>query len=376
MSGVTPLLDTLLHQVLGKRMDAPEGRTQTEPVKPLLPSEATRAVHSDSRLDPRLEGRPALVEAQGQRSSQGAALLLAPTGRAEASISTHFSPAARTIADVLGQFPAPPSVVRTVQPLVPVTSEQGGASTAEVASRLASSIKDSGLFYEAHLARWFRGELPLAQLQREPQMRLNAAGHGLTTETATQVLAGSGSSAAAPAGHTTAPTAAQGQAAATAEAMGHLDTDLAKTRAVTHAAMEEGLQNIVRHQLELLVNPVLRWEGDVWTGLFMALVIQLPEAVQRQAQEHGEEAEQQTSEQEQGWRSELTLRHAALGDIKAQLNLQKTRLALTLSAAADTVVPRLEAGVESLRQRLQKVCGFTEVLVQVRPLTAEEQNHE
>src|SRR5690606_38117729 len=40
----------------------------------------------------------------------------------------------------------------------------------------------------------------------------------------------------------------------------------------------DGLQGVVRHQLEVLAAPVLRWEGDLWAGIFVALVIQAPDA--------------------------------------------------------------------------------------------------
>ena len=44
MSGITPILDTLLHQVLGKRVDVPVARQTPEPVRPLSPAEAPPAV--------------------------------------------------------------------------------------------------------------------------------------------------------------------------------------------------------------------------------------------------------------------------------------------------------------------------------------------
>ena len=47
-------------------------------------------------------------------------------------------------------------------------SAQDGASAG---NRLEASIRDSGLFYESHLKRWFQGETPRQQLLREPQMQ-------------------------------------------------------------------------------------------------------------------------------------------------------------------------------------------------------------
>ena len=53
MSGITPLLDTLLHQVLGRRVDIPLPKDLNPPVGPALPVEGARPLHSDSRLAPR-----------------------------------------------------------------------------------------------------------------------------------------------------------------------------------------------------------------------------------------------------------------------------------------------------------------------------------
>ena len=47
-------------------------------------------------------------------------------------------------------------------------NETPGATT--LADRLQTAIRDSGLFYESHLSRWYRGELSRQQLEREPQM--------------------------------------------------------------------------------------------------------------------------------------------------------------------------------------------------------------
>ncbi|QHC50384.1 hypothetical protein EKK97_13445 [Billgrantia tianxiuensis] len=167
MSGITPLLDTLLHQVLGKRVDTAPPRELTEPVRPVDPGEGPRALHSDSRLEGR---RPATAPLQGAstHAQRGdGQLLRGDTPQAPASFQTHFSPSARTIADLLLRFPAPPSVLSAKAPLMNA-GETPGAST--LADRLQSSVRDSGLFYESHLARWYRGEMSRQQLGNEPQM--------------------------------------------------------------------------------------------------------------------------------------------------------------------------------------------------------------
>ena len=63
-----------------------------------------------------------------------------------------LQPAARTIADVLLRF-GTSSVNEAPGPLM---SAQDAPSAQVLASRLEASIRDSGLFYESHLKRWFR----------------------------------------------------------------------------------------------------------------------------------------------------------------------------------------------------------------------------
>jgi hypothetical protein len=43
--------------------------------------------------------------------------------------------------------------------------------TADLAQKLQDSISKSGLFYESHVAEWVKGDRPLADLMREPQMQ-------------------------------------------------------------------------------------------------------------------------------------------------------------------------------------------------------------
>ena len=167
MSGITPILDTLLHQVLGKRVDVPVARQTPEPVRPLSPAEAPPAVRSDSRLDPRTAPLPDLPAThQRARAPQ---TLAPPADPATGSTQTHFSAAARTIADILARYPAPPSAVRPAAPLM--TAADAEAPT--LANRLQASVGQSGLFYESHLQSWYRGEMSGARLAQEPQMRLS-----------------------------------------------------------------------------------------------------------------------------------------------------------------------------------------------------------
>lgn len=386
MSGINPLIDTLLHEVLGRRGEAPAQRVLNEPVKPVLSGEAPRALRSDSRLD----GRPAppLTDLQRTPVQEGARGL--PRGEhssnAPVSTQTHFSPAARSIADVLLRFPAAPSVVRTPAPLMQA-GEPPVVST--LANRIESSIRDSGLFYEAHLKRWYQGETTRQQLAREPQMlqagrfvatvpTSQGQGQGISligglasplsppkaASTGEANIVGQGkilpntvlTPATAQQGVSTtllldrpavagAPEATQARGL---EAVGGRDMEetlLASRR--SGEVVQESLQGIVRQQLEMLVTPTIRWEGDVWAGIFMALVINLP------AREKGREEQEDPDDTASGWRSDIKLEVPGLGDFSASLWFYRDTLSLDLTTSQVETHQRLEAGLGRLQERLE-----------------------
>ncbi len=399
MSGITPLLDTLLHQVLGKRVDTPPVRDLNQPVKPTSPAEAPKALHSDSRLDAR-SNSPALPElSRTSRERSGATSgPMPPQGHPPASAQTHFSTSARTIADLLVRFPAPPSVVTTAVPLL--THGQIPDPTV-LATRLEDSIRQSGLFYESHLARWYKGKLPRQQLEREPQMwrSLNftpsGGGHGANSSNnlgsnrhspflLAPLFSSRTHSPAAPHPTNVPASSPQSQPAANAAGSGALPTQAVPTHAPatggedkgvtpnsretllepssrSSQAIHESLQGIVRHQLEMLVTPALRWEGDVWSGLFMALMIQVPPGHQDRTGGEKRNTENRDAEQ-QGWRSEIDLNIAGLGRVKASLWMQAHSVEIELNVAQELTRRQLEGGIESLRSRLAGH-GFEEIRI-------------
>src|SRR5690606_24162730 len=139
MSGITPIIDTLLHQVLGKRVDIPVPRDLNQPVGPAVHPEGLRQVRGDARLDSR---QPAALElpAVSRHASPPDSRDLAPRAEAgAASVHTRLSPVARIIAGLLARFPSPPSVIQTAAPLLP----GGDAAPASLlASQLQASISD------------------------------------------------------------------------------------------------------------------------------------------------------------------------------------------------------------------------------------------
>ncbi|MGC3874987.1 flagellar hook-length control protein FliK [Halomonas sp. GXIMD04776] len=398
MSGViTPLLDTLLHQVLGKRVDTLASRELLEPVKPLSPGQAPRALHSDSRLHAE---RSAVAFTGAEVGSSGEKASPASSPSVSASTTTHFSPAARSIADILFKFPAPPSVIKPSAPLLTGDIGRGVINAPALASRLQGSIESSGLFYESHLARWYRGDLSRGALMREPQMQLLSSSDAIGNApwaksgqpggavSAGQVLTDRRVALAGMAGERwtltplpsgtsspslltpLSPVQAAGAFLASQEnaqpfvQRGELPVDAVyRTQVGVMDAFDESLQGILRHQLELLVTPTLRWEGDLWSGVFMALVIQVPEQLGKHAEQEKDQG-QDEKDQEAVWHSQLRLELPRLGELEVQLHLRDTSLRLVLQSESAACTGLLNDERNALSERLQR-CGFSDVQVSV-----------
>ncbi|MEX1198413.1 MAG: flagellar hook-length control protein FliK [Pseudohongiellaceae bacterium] len=303
MSVITPLLDTLLHEVLGKRMDPPARRALNEAATPVVRVDSPLAVRSDSRLNQGQAGAARSHADAASRAGSAAPPRSGPSATAQgpppnAEVYPRLSGTARLISSLLEQFPQPPSTIRSSTPLV--AAPQESVTPELLAGRLQGRISESGLFYESHLSRWYHGELSTRQLEREPQMQ-------------------SGRQAG--------------------------------------LAVEESLQPLVRHQLEMIASPVLRWEGDVWSGIFMALTIQLSENAAGHPQK--DDADQKDAqEEEKGWQSSITLRLAEFGELHVRLSLSsEEQLGLVLQSSSDVLVEQLEARRGALLERLAD-CGF------------------
>ena len=129
--------------------------------------------------------------------------------------------------------------------------------------------------------------------------------------------------------------------------------------------IHESLQGLVRHQLELLATPVLRWEGDIWSGLFMALMIQPPPRRDDEREPADEEAPEQEDDDAQGWQSSMTLRVSGLGEVGVKLWLRESRLDLELTTADAEVRAALAQGIDRLRSRLA-AHALSEVEIRLR----------
>lgn len=150
-----------------------------------------------------------------------------------------LSAAARVILAVMDSTEAQP--VRSAGPLL--TSP---ANAQQAATVLASTVSQSGLFYESHLAQWVSGARPLPEIRQEPQAQVPLPGRANMPTTAAQAQAGSPSALLTYSGAGASPEPARAAMPALIPASQVLAEALAAPGnprvAHSHAAAEQGLR--------------------------------------------------------------------------------------------------------------------------------------
>jgi len=412
MSGVTPLVDTLLATRLGQRVDLVPLKAQAEIAGPGAVANVQK-VDNDIRLPSREALQRELgVGLFGLCGRDGVPASPAPV-RVEGAVT--LSAAARTVSALLevpvgstpavrGQAALQPDMRTPVVPLL--------------AAALARTVAESGLFYESHLQQFTAGQRTLAQLAREPQagLALPAAAQppdvspplppgaaGSTLVSLALLLEGMAAlpsvppapsavteagplpqtpeipgvpekpeaaapSLAAPLGKAGQPvTYGPGGLPEPAPASPHdfslPDADLPVSSAAPAdsaraghpaAAIHPEALGLVRQQLDMLAQPVFRWSGEGWPGVPMDWEI----CQERQEPEPGRE--RQAGEGGVGtapaaWVTRMTLRLPRLGTLDVRLGLSGTALQLRLDASRDGTAAVLNQAGDQLSQRLQSV---------------------
>ena len=222
-------------------------------------------------------------------------------------------------------------------PLEPLQLGQVAADVekpGEWSAALSQLLRDSGTFYESHLAAWTRGNYPLDQIRGEPQAETAHAAQ-LTTHVAGSAIP---SGEPAPASALQIHAAANTPAAPPAQAQG----------------VPESLQPVIREQLHALETQSLPFSVEAWPGQRADMVIS-----RRQEEESNQRAGLAATA---GWKTRLKLQLPELGSIVATLTLQGDRLWLDLSAPAGSAAlldqsgaaldhAMLAAGIHLVRSR-------------------------
>lgn len=165
----------------------------------------------------------------------------------------------------------------------------------DLARGLQSSVSQSGLFYESHLARWIEGKLSLETLRLEPQARLSREDANLDT------------------GSTLAP----------------------------RSPVAEDLAPLVRRQLEFIENPTIYWRGDLWPGQSASLEIS---AEQRDPKDSAGE--------KTPWTTQLRLQLPYMGGINALITLHDNSAALRFEVKNAPTARMMDEGRSDLSEAL------------------------
>lgn len=173
MSGVTPLVDTLLATRLGQRVDLVPLKAQVEIAGPGAVTNVEK-ISNDVRLPSReaLQRQLAgvLLPDRGD-SGHGSA-----SGRAGGAVT--LSAAARVVSTILN---LPADSVPAVRGVVPLSPQVPTLAVPALAATLARTVAGSGLFYESHLQQYAAGTRTLAQMVQEPQAGLSSAARRVMT---------------------------------------------------------------------------------------------------------------------------------------------------------------------------------------------------
>lgn len=256
---------------------------------------------------------------------------------------------------------------------------------AALAAALEQTVGQSGLFYESHLAQWLAGQSTPAALAGEAQNKLVAAaaqlpldwasdadqaGASNTTSRQGMGTAANGPGNGTPEGNAAArmPSIQTAQAArfVAGEVLASSLSDLngqpthASVRGAAVPADDSGSQQnsqsmaaavhpatvpLVRQQLDLLATGQFRWTGEAWPGA------KLDWTIEQEGDEWDRSGGGMASEEDQPWRTRLTLSLPTLGTVDADLTLTGSRLVARVQASP-VGAARLSMQGEDFRQRL------------------------
>lgn len=373
MSGITPLLDTLLPQILAKRVDTPLPANLNAAVGPVVAAPPERPLRSDARLNASATLTSSTLAASEQPLAASSALRSggghqvagrenpAATARdtgvpttQSPSESSSLSPTARLLAAAYSRGSDLPARVALPAPLF---SSPLVVSSPQLAASLGRSIRDSGLFYESHLAGWYRGQVSREQLEQEPQMKLMLAArdHGLVQQLSPPHPPLRGA-IPAPSPTTVAPgrSAEAVEEPLSPETVRHRDQGVLP---VEGRDSRDSLQAIVQQQMALLASPLLHWHGEVWPGALLAMLIQPPgDWQQRQGENSADEAAE--FGRDSPWHLELALDLPSLGRVKMKLSLLRGELDIALQVDSESGRRSLDREKDKLLAQLQG-CGFS-----------------
>ena len=234
------------------------------------------------------------------------------------------SDAGRWLSSFLGESTAQVSTRETLGILRTLLS--GPTTDAQLLGReLQQGLRESGLFYESHLARWFGGSYSLEDILKEPQGRLSPrlAQAGMQQQ---EVVVEDPLRGNVRVGSTEIMAAIKKAGVS----MGH--DGIADLRSLP----------VVNEQLTALQNGQLLFRGDIFPGQQLEW---------RVAQK--DEGRNKSGGRERSWATSVTVTLPNLGPVTALLKLDGSAVAVTITAENDGAVPVLESGLARLIEQME-----------------------
>lgn len=316
-----------------------------------------------------------------------------PASAANANASqSQLSPAGRLISFLLTGQPTPQAAqLAEGKPLIN-TPPTATNATQTLAPALRNAVSQSGLFFESHQQKWLSGKADMVSLLREPQGRFSPAlqvadpaaafklppgvtpamlaaaaagavpgaaapttpGGGLAGTLAGVLLGvglggeGSGGEGsplrATPGGSGQGAEQAAGRAAAQrgAEAEAALRLAESSQSSARQTSVPERLVPVVHQQLDAMATQTYVLQGQAWPGQMFELEIEDPDEGDREGESGN-----------QDWKTTLRLTLPRLGSVEARIQLDKSGIALRLSADDADTVETLLTERESLATALE-----------------------
>lgn len=339
VAAVQQITDALSNLVPGQRILAE--------IQALLPNGSYRAVvaQRDITLALPFSAKPGDTLELEVTESDGKLTLAFVTNRSDnaaaraqpESSATSLSPTGKLIGDLMGDIQtdgkrAPAAPLNNAQPLVQAMPK----TAAELVPVLKQALTESGMFYEAHQARWVAGELSTESLKQEPQGKFSVAQTNTTVNPENSPKTNNSPNVDTPANTAVATTS--------------------RTEPSTGTGIPRDLMPIVQQQLDGLANQNFAWQGQVWPGQQMRWEIG----------ENMDDSRSSNSDNIQRWQTRLKLSLPQLGDIDVTLNLKaggEVRIAVT--AGSESSEARLRNEAQQLRKQFEAAgLNLTEVSVQ------------
>ena len=201
------------------------------------------------------------------------------------------------------------------------------ADSTQVGRMLQQGLRESGLFYESHLARWFGGEYPLEEVLKEPQGRLShlkqPANVPQQNTPQTEDLARAGIKSGSMA------------------VMEEMVKQAGVTRPHEGVADQRAL-SVVQEQLKAMQSGQILFRGDLFPGQKMEWSV-----TERDAHRNKE------GSRERSWDTALQLDLPKLGAVRARLTLDGSRVSVEIRAAEEHSAGFLSVGKTELAEQLQ-----------------------